>query len=90
VIARAAASLAVAGALALAGCGGSKLSASSIEKLIAKDLGPRGYPGLSVSCDDVDDTVGKTFTCDVSGVKAVTKVDGTVLKGDRISIDRLR
>jgi hypothetical protein len=90
VFARAAASLALAGALAVAGCGANKLSGSSIEKLIVKDLGPRGYAGLSVSCDDVDDEVGRKFTCDVSGVKGRTKVDGTVLKGDRISIDRLR
>src|SRR3954469_7359251 len=90
VMPRAAACLALLAALALSACGSSKLSADSIEKLIVKDLGPRGYAGLRVSCQDVDDTVGKQFTCDVSGVKAVTKVDGTVLKGDRISIDRLR
>ena len=88
---RATACLAVAAcALGVAGCGGSKLSGNSIEKLIVKDLGPRGYAGLSVSCDDVDNTAGQKFTCDASGVKDVTKVDGTVLKGDRISIDRLR
>ena len=89
--ARATAGLAVAACtLGVAGCGGSKLSGNSIERLIVKDLGPRGYAGLSVSCDDVDDKAGTTFTCDVSGVKRATKVDGTVLKGDRISIDRLR
>lgn len=87
---RAGASLAVAASVAVAACGGSKLSGNSIEKLIVKDLAPRGYAGLSVSCPDVDNTAGKTFSCSVSGVKNVTKVDGTVLRGDRISIDRLR
>jgi len=87
---RTALSLAIGAALALAGCGGNKLSADSVEKLIVKDLGPRGYAGLTVSCDDIDDKVGKKFTCDVSNAKGATKVDGTVLTGDRMSIDRLR
>jgi hypothetical protein len=73
----------------LAGCGGSKLSGDSIEKLIAGDLGNRGYTSVKVNCDDVDNEVGKKFTCDVTGAPGFTKIDGSVAKGDQINIDRV-
>jgi hypothetical protein len=77
-------------AATFAGCGGSKLSGSSIEKLIAQDLGNRGYSSVKVQCDDVDNEVGKKFTCDVEGGPGFTKIDGSVAKGDQINIDRVR
>lgn len=69
---------------ALAGCGGSKLSGDSIEKLIVQDLGNRGYANAKIDCPDVDNKVGKTFTCDLSGVKKFTKFEGKVAKNDGI------
>jgi hypothetical protein len=73
-------------AAALTGCGGSKLSHQSIEKLIVSELGNRGYPGATVKCGDVDNKVGKKFTCDVS----FTKIDGSVAKNDQINLDKVR
>lgn len=74
----------IAALVALSGCGGSKLSGSSIEKLIVQDLGNRGYPNAKINCRDVDNEVGKTFTCDVSGVKQYTKFEGKVAENDGI------
>lgn len=74
---------------ALTGCGGSKLSHASIEKLIVVELGTRGYPGVAVKCSDVDNEVGKKFTCDVTGAKGFTKIDGSVAKNDQINLDRV-
>ncbi|MCW2989418.1 MAG: hypothetical protein JWM73_12 [Solirubrobacterales bacterium] len=73
--------------VAFAGCGGSKLSGNSIEKLIVTELGNRGYANLKVNCPDVDNKVGKKFTCDVTGAKAFTKVEGTVAKDDTVNLD---
>jgi hypothetical protein len=72
---------------ALAGCGGSKLSHQSIEKLIVQELGNRGYAGATVKCPDVDNKVGKKFTCTVSGVSKFTTIDGSVASGDKINLD---
>jgi hypothetical protein len=76
--------------LPVAGCGGTKLRGSSIAKPISGKLGARGYPGAKVQCPDVDNKVGKTFTCTVSGAEGTTRVDGTVAKGDRFYVDRYR
>lgn len=69
---------------AVTGCGGSKLSGNSIEKLVLGDLGNRGYTGAKVDCSDVDNKVGKNFTCNVSGVKSYTKFEGQVAEKDGI------
>ena len=69
---------------ALAGCGGSQLSGDSIEKLIVEDLGNRGYANATIDCPDVDNEVGKTFTCKVSGVKQYTSFEGKVAENDSI------
>lgn len=74
---------------AVTGCGGSKLSHQSIEKLIVSELGNRGYPGVTVKCDDIDNKVGKKFTCDVNGAKGFTKIDGSVAPKDQINLDRV-
>jgi hypothetical protein len=74
---------------ALTGCGGSKLSHQSIEKLIVSELGNRGYPGVTVKCDDVDNKVGKKFTCTVDKAKGFTKIDGSVAKNDQINLDKV-
>ncbi len=76
-------------AAALTGCGGSKLSGDSIEKLIVEDLGNRGYAGIEVSCPDVDNEVGTKFTCDVTGTDKFTKIDGSVAKDDQVNLDRV-
>ena len=73
----------------LSGCGGSKLSGNSIEKLIVSELGNRGYTGVTVKCGDVDNKVGKKFTCDVKGSDKVTKIDGSVAANDQINLDKL-
>lgn len=82
-------SVSVALVAVLAGCGGSKLSGSSIEKLIIGDLGNRGYASVKVSCPDVDNNVGKKFTCTVTGGPGFTKIEGSVAKGDKVNIDRV-
>jgi hypothetical protein len=71
----------------IAGCGGSKLTGSSIEKLLMANI-TRGYPGATVDCPDVDNEVGKTFTCDVKGVKGVSKIEGKVAEGDKVDLVR--
>ena len=76
-------------AAALTGCGGSKLSGDSIEKLIVEDLGNRGYAGIEVTCPDVDNEVGAKFTCDVTGTDEFTKIDGSVAEGDQVNLDRV-
>ena len=76
-------------AAALTGCGGSKLSGDSIEKLIVEDLGNRGYAGIEVSCPDVDNEVGTKFTCDVTGTGEFTRIDGSVAKDDQVNLDRV-
>lgn len=76
-------------AAALTGCGGTKLSGDSIEKLIVEDLGNRGYAGLEVSCPDVDNEVGKKFTCDVKGSDEFTKIEGSVANDDQVNLDRV-
>jgi hypothetical protein len=75
---------------ALTGCGGSKLSGSSIEKLILKDLGSRGYAAAKVKCPDVDNKVDTKFTCDVTGAPDFTKIDGSVASGDKVNLVRTR
>lgn len=67
---------------ALSGCGGSKLSGSSIEKFVVQDLGDRGYADARIDCPDVDNEVGKAFTCDVAGVSRFTRFEGKVTKND--------
>ena len=86
----AAASLAVAAALGAAGCGGAKLRGSSMEPLIVRQLAARGHHGAKVSCGDVDDRVGVKYSCALAGVEGRSRVEGTVLSHDRISIDHLR
>ena len=86
---RAAASLVVAAAVGATGCG-AKLRGDSMESLIERQLAQRGHKGAKVTCEDVDDEVGRKYACVVSGVDGRTRVEGTVLNGDRISIDRLR
>lgn len=76
-------------AVALAACGGTKLSGDSIEKLLVEDLGNRGYAGLEVACPDVDNEVGKTFTCDVTGSDEFTKIEGSVAQDDQVNVDRV-
>ena len=71
---------------ALSGGGGSKLSHQSIEKLIVQELGSRGYSGVTVKCPDVDNKVGKAFSCDVSGTDKFTKINGSVAAGDKINL----
>ena len=71
---------------AFAGCGGSKLSHQSIEKLINQELGKRGYPGATIKCPDVDNKVGKKFSCTVSGAAKFTTIDGSVASGDKINL----
>ena len=85
-----AASLAFAAALGAAGCGGAKLRGSSMEPLIVHELAARGHHGAKVSCGDVDDRVGVRYRCALTGVAGRSRVEGTVLSRDRISIDRLR
>ena len=87
---RAAASLAVAAALGGSGCGGAKLRGDSMEPLIVRELAQRGHHGAKVSCGDVDDKAGQHYSCALSGVERRSRVEGTVLSGDRISIDRLK
>ena len=84
-----AASLAIAAAIGAAGCG-AKLRGDSLEPLIVRELSQRGHHGAKVSCDDVDNEVGHRYSCALSGVEGRSRVEGTVLRGDRISIDRLR
>lgn len=72
---------------ALAGCGGEKLSGDSIEKLIVEDLGTRGYADVTVSCPDVDNEVGKKFSCDVENGPGFTKIEGSVAEGDKVNLD---
>ena len=86
---RAAASLAVVAAVGVAGCG-AKLRGDSMEPLIVRELADRGHKGAKVTCDDVDDEVGRHYSCALSGVGGRSRVEGTVLRGDRISIDRLK
>ena len=74
---------------ALAGCGGEKLSGDSIEKLATAELGPLGYADAKVECDDVDNEVGKAFTCSVEGVPGKTELKGTVAEGDKVNLDGL-
>lgn len=76
-------------AVVLAACGGTKLSGDSIEKLLVKDLGNRGYAGLEVSCPDVDNEVGKAFTCNVTGSDEITEIEGSVAKDDQVNVDRV-
>lgn len=76
-----------AGALAagaLAACGGSQLAGSSIEKLVAEDLGGRGYAGAKADCPDVDNEVGTPFTCTLTGVQRYATFEGRVAAGDKI------
>ena len=86
---RAAASLVVAAAVGATGCG-AKLRGDSMEPLIERELVQRGHKGAKAACADVDDEVGHKYSCELSGVDGRTRVEGTVLNGDRISIDRLR
>ena len=86
----AAASLAVAAVLGATGCGGAKLRGSSMEPLIVRELAQRGHHGAKVSCGDVDDRAGVRYSCALAGVGGRSRVEGTVLSRDRISIDRLR
>lgn len=78
-----------AAAIFLAACGGQKLSGDSIEKLIVEDLGTRGYADVSVTCPDVDNEVGKKFTCDVANGPGFTKIEGSVAEGDKVNLDRV-
>jgi hypothetical protein len=73
----------------LAGCGGTQLDGASIEKLLVTELGNRGYAHARVACPDVDNEVGRAFTCEVTGVSAVTKVEGSVARNDEINVVRL-
>ena len=86
----AAASLAVAAVLGAGGCGGAKLRGSSMEPLIVRELAHRGHHGAKVSCGDVDDEAGVKYACALAGVEGRSRVEGTVLSHDRISIDRLK
>lgn len=86
----AAASLAVAAVLGATGCGTAKLRGSSMEPLIVRELAQRGHHGAKVSCSDVDDRAGVRYACALAGVDGRSRVEGTVLSHDRISIDRLR
>ena len=65
-------------------------SLGGVESLIEHQLAQRGHKGAKVTCEDVDDEVGRKYACVLSGVDGRTRVEGTVLNGDRISIDRLR
>jgi hypothetical protein len=87
---RAAASLAVVAALGTVGCGTAKLRGDSMEPLIEHELAQRGHKGAQVACEDVDDEVGTKYSCGLSGVEGRSRVEGTVLSGDRVSIDRLQ
>jgi hypothetical protein len=70
--------VAAAAAVAVSGCGGTHLTHASIEKAFAGGLGKVGYPGLTIKCPDVNDKVGTTFTCDVTGTDKFHKVSGVV------------
>jgi hypothetical protein len=87
---RAAASLAVAAALGASGCNEAKLRGDSLEPLIVRELAKRGHHGAKVTCSDVADRAGQRYACALAGVEGRSRVEGTVLSGDRISIDRLR
>jgi hypothetical protein len=82
VLAPAAACLALLGAGV--GCGGSKLSGDSIEKLVVEDAANRGLGAAKVACDDVDNEVGERFTCDVSGIRKYSTFEGKVARNDGI------
>jgi hypothetical protein len=78
--------LAASGALlaALTGCGGARVSGSSIGKLIEQDLATRGHPNARIDCPDVDDEVGRRFSCVVAGVPRVTRFEGRVVRHEGI------
>lgn len=73
----------------LAGCSQTQLDGNSIEKLLVTELGNRGYANASVDCPDVDNEVGTRFACEVTGVPAVTKVEGSVAGNDEIKLGRV-
>jgi hypothetical protein len=78
--------LSLAAAVTMTGCS-SQLTGKSIQKLIQGELGSRGYAGAQIKCPDVDDKVGKKFTCTVTGNSKITTVDGSVAPNDQINID---
>lgn len=69
----------------LAGCG-TQLGGASIARLATGWLGDRGYEHAGVDCPDVDNEVGTRFTCTVSGVPQLTKIEGSVARHDEIRL----
>jgi hypothetical protein len=78
-----------AAAMAISGCGSVHLTHKSIEKAFASQLGSAGYPGVSVKCPDVNDKVGTTFTCKVSGSSKVHSISGIVSTKDHVKISKV-
>jgi hypothetical protein len=67
-------------ALLLAGCG-TKIDGASIERELARAEGDGRF-----SCPDPDNEVGRRFTCTVTGLEGVTRIEVEVRPREGIRI----